>query len=151
MHSAAYKFFGPAKMKPITAILIPLIVIILQGCSPLEGTKKILGTSTEALETYDVRFSGTFDMSAGECFSKTETFIKKGMQARVFLKDPSQKHIVALDFRKAFPNCLEMTEVGFFFYPEEPNKTKIDVVSLNSTLSGFVAGELHEYLKKSEK
>jgi hypothetical protein len=145
------KFSGLAKMKTIIAVLIPLILITFPGCSPLEGTKKILGISTEALETHDVRFSSTFDMPAKECFSKTETFIKNEMQARIFLKEETRKHIVALDFRKAFPNCLEMTEVGFFFYPEDPNKTKIDVVSLNSTLSSFAADELRKYLKKSGK
>ncbi|MDD5644424.1 MAG: hypothetical protein PHO00_03100 [bacterium] len=135
----------------IIILLIPLALTAFSGCSPLEGSKKILGISTEALETYDVRFADTFNVPHGECFAKTETFIKTEMHARIFLKDRDKKHIVALDFREAFPTCLEMTEVGFFFYREDTDKTKIEVVSLNSTLSGFVADELRKYLQKSEK
>lgn len=131
--------------KKITVILF--LLLIAGGCSPLEMSRQVLGVSTEALEEYDVRFSKTFNMSESSLYTETLTFIKEKMGARILLRNLVKErkiYIIAVGFRTHYKNCLDMTEVGFFFEKTAPDATRVDVASLNTGLARFIADELFE-------
>lgn len=128
-------------------IAILFLLLITGGCSPLEMSRQVLGVSTEALEEYNVRFSKTFDMSESSLYTETLKFIKEKMEGRILLRNLEKErkiYIIAVGFRTRYRNCLDMTEVGFFFEEIEQGKTRVEVVSLNSSLAGFIADELSE-------
>ncbi|MEA3346881.1 MAG: hypothetical protein U9Q21_02190, partial [Candidatus Auribacterota bacterium] len=110
-------------------------------------SRQVLGVSTEALEKYDVRFSKTFNMSESSLYAETLKFIKEKMGARILLRNLVKEkkiYIIAVGFRTHYKNCLDMTEVGFFFEKTVPDATRVDVVSLNNGLARFIADELFE-------
>ena len=126
-------------------IAVLFLLLIAGGCSPLEMSRQVLGVSTEALEKYDVRFNKTFNISESSLYTETLKFIKEKMGGRILLrnlKKGKKIHIIAVGFRTHYKNCLDMTEVGFFFEKTAPDTTRVDVASLNSGLAGFVADEL---------
>lgn len=126
-------------------IAVLFLLLIAGGCSPLEMSRQVLGVSTEALEKHEVRFSKTFKISESSLYTETLKFIKEKMGARILLrnlKKGKKIHIIAVGFRTHYKNCLDMTEVGFFFEKTAPDTTQVDVASLNNGLAGFIADEL---------
>jgi len=122
--------------------LIVISLIFLVGCSPIEAYRKIVGTSTEALEYHEPRFEKLFDKSYSEAYDQIVDIIKHEFKATIFVEDYYEGRILALHFDKFFTSCIDTTEVGIFIFEPEKDKVRVEVASLNSALGKFVADKL---------
>lgn len=112
--------------------------------------RRVAGTSIQALEEEEKgRFSGIALADFEESYDAVYTVLEdKGIY--IYLDSPGKAYLTAMWFDLIFPKCIDTTEVGFFFNEETPDRTKIDVVSLNSALARFVAELVFEELNQLE-
>lgn len=70
--------------------------------------------------------------------------VEEGKYFDVFLKDPSQRHIVVM----GISGNIDTTEVGIFFEDAGPSTIKIDISSLSTTAKRRVAQAVFDELDK---
>lgn len=138
-------------MKLLKSITLFAILAYLSGCAMSDVNHYCgvaLGTSVSALEKEKVRYSKVFDKDVPYCYAKTLEALKK-WDAHAFIAKKGQ-YIVATRLNKVFNSCGDTTETGIFFKETGPNKTQIEVVSLNYYLGAFVAENLFKYIENPE-
>ena len=136
-------------MRTANKILLCL-ALVASACSPIEMGRRIAGTSIQALEEEEKgRFSGIALAEVEESYDAVHTVLEdQGFY--IYLDNLGKGYLTAMWFDLVFPQCIDTTEVGFFFKEEGPGQTKIDVVSLNSTLARSAAELVFEELNQLE-
>lgn len=136
-------------MMIIRKILLCLL-LLTTACSPIEMGRRVAGTSIQALEEEEKgRFSGITLAEVDESYDAVYAVLEdQGFY--IYLDSPGKGYLTAMWFDQVFPQCIDTTEVGFFFKEESPGQTKIDVVSLNSDLARFVAELVFDELNQLE-
>lgn len=136
-------------MKKVWFIIICLGLLI-PACSPIEMGRRVAGTSIQALEEEEKgRFAGIVLAGMDESYAAVKAVLQEKL-LYIYLDTPDKGYITAMWFDHLFPLCIDTTEVGFFFKEDEPGRTRIDVVSLNSKLARFAAEMLFEALDQRE-
>ncbi len=153
---------------------LTILFFFAAGCAQLtETAKKILGTSTQALER--ARRHGehkTYPCSLSQCFEAVLSLernqqkspepattatssiptlsgtpqvpIQQGKFFDVFLKDPHYRYIVVI----GIVGNVDTTEVGIFFDGISPSSSKIEIASLSNTAKRKVAKAVFDELDK---
>ena len=121
-------------------IIAVVIAVLLSGCSPLEISRTVWGSSTRALE--EARVNGiikTYDATVERCY---EEALKAAQEAEyeVFIQDKSRAVIVVMGIK----GSVNTTEVGVFFVEVNDRQTRIEISSLSTNAKRIVAkGLLH--------
>jgi len=132
--------------KYYSAVIFCLLFLALNGCARLTEPFKILwGSSMKALEEARPNASvSTFQCREEECFRQVLSIAKEN-HLTVFTSDPKKPLIVLM----GFTGSINTTEVGVFFSEIEPNKTKVEIVSLSPTAQEIATKLLTGQLKKT--
>ena len=129
-------------------ILLLAIIFCMSSCAVLDYPKRIAGYSIANFENeQDGRFSFDCDLEPRKAYNKCNLFIFENNLQTNFKSD-KKLYVVASKFTLIYEYTLDSTEVAFFVYETENNKSKIDVVSNNSRLAKFVYDKMIEYMKK---
>ena len=130
-------------------ILIGLFLIIT-ACSPVEMGRRVVGTSIEGLEEEEKgRFSGIAQAGIPESYAMVKEILEE-KDLYIYLDNPENGYLTAMWFDRVYPNCIDTSEVGFFFQEDGPGRTRIDVVSRNSSLARFAAEMVFEELNRRD-
>ena len=120
----------------------------MSSCAVLDYPKRIAGYSIKNFETeQDGRFSLDSDLEPRKAYNKCNLFLFEN-NIQTNFKSDKKMYIVASKFTLIYEYTLDSTEVAFFVYETEDNKSKIDVVSNNSRLAKFVYDKLSAYMQK---
>ena len=128
----------------IKALIISLLILSLPGCALLGATCAFLGTPIKTLQQEKIKYTKVVDKDIDYCYKNTLDLLKDWKAVVYDKKD--KLYIAAICFNKVFNNCIDTTEVAFFFKEIEANKTEIEVSSLNHRLSNFASQKLFEHL-----
>ena len=128
--------------------LLFAIIFSMSSCAILDYPKRIAGYSIANFEKeQDGRFSFNCDLEPRKAYNKCNLFLfENGIQTN--FKSDKKMYIVASKFTLIYEYTLDSTEVAFFVYEDQNNKSKIDVVSNNSRLAKFVYNKLIDYMQK---
>ncbi len=120
----------------------------MSSCAVLDYPKRIAGYSIANFENeQNGRFSFDCDLEPRKAYNKCNLFLfENGIQTN--FKSDKKMYVVASKFTLIYEYTLDSTEVAFFVYEKENNKSKIDVVSNNSRLAKFVYDKLVAYMQK---
>ena len=120
----------------------------MSSCAVLDYPKRVAGYSIANFENeQDGRFSFDCDLEPRKAYNKCNLFLfENGIQTN--FKSDKKMYVVASKFTLIYEYTLDSTEVAFFVYEKENNKSKIDVVSNNSRLAKFVYDKLVAYMQK---
>ena len=120
----------------------------MSSCAVLDYPKRIAGYSIANFENeQNGRFSFDCDLEPRKAYNKCNLFLFENNLQTNFKSD-KKMYVVASKFTLIYEYTLDSTEVAFFVYEEEDNKSKIDVVSNNSRLAKFVYKKLVAYMQK---
>lgn len=122
-------------------------LLFLVSCSPLEMAG-LLGIGTKFFKEQGKVYTENVNKDLASCYEQTLNVLAK-MKARVYRGSLKQRFIVAKQFRASFKWSTDSTEVAIFFTELAPDKTKVEVASLNYSLAEFVASKLFETLNSS--
>lgn len=128
--------------------LLFTIIFCMSSCAVLDYPKRIAGYSIANFENeQNGRFSFDCDLEPRKAYNKCNLFLFEN-NIQTNFKNDKKLYVVASKFTLIYEYTLDSTEVAFFVYETENNKSKIDVVSNNSRLSKFVYNKLVEYMQK---
>jgi len=131
-------------------LIIICLGLLVQACSPIEMGRRVAGTSIQALEKEEKgRVAGIVLAGMDESYAAVKAVLKDRL-LYIYLDTPDKGYMTAMWFDRLFPQCIDTTEVGFFFKESGPGRTRVDVVSLNSELARFAAEMLFEALDQRE-
>jgi hypothetical protein len=117
------------------------LLLFISACSPVE-TARVLGFGVRPLKENDKAQVQTVDKDFFTTFREVESILL-AMGARNLKTSLKKGYIICDNFSDFFQGkCLDSTEVGFFFSEDGLNKTKLQISSLNSSLSGLVAEKI---------
>ena len=129
-------------------VLMLITIFFMSSCAVLDYPKKIAGYSIKNFETeQDGRFSFNSDLEPKKAYNKCNLFLFEN-NIQTNFKSDKKLYVVASKFTLMYEYTLDSTEVAFFVYETENNKSKIDVVSNNSRLAKFVYDKLVDYMQK---
>ncbi|MCR4663596.1 MAG: hypothetical protein K5622_06900 [Endomicrobiaceae bacterium] len=128
--------------------LLLTLIFCMSSCAVLDYPKRIAGYSTANFENeQNGRFSFNCDLEPRKAYNKCNLFLFENNLQTNFKSD-KKMYVVASKFTLIYEYTLDSTEVAFFVYETEDNKSKIDVVSNNSRLAKFVYDKLVAYMQK---
>ncbi len=123
---------------------------IIVACSPVEMGRRVIGTSIQSLEEEEKgRFSGIVLAGFDESYAALIEVLEE-KQLYIYLDRPGSRYVTAMWWNRVYPRCVDTTEVGFFFKEEGPDRTRLDVVSLDSELARFAAEMIFEAIDSKE-
>ena len=129
-------------------LLMFITIFFMSSCAVLDYPKRIAGYSTANFESeQDGRFSFDCDLEPRKAYNKCNLFLFEN-NIQTNFKSDKKLYIVASKFTLIYEYTLDSTEVAFFVYETQDNKSKIDVVSNNSRLAKFVYDKLAVYMQK---
>ena len=129
-------------------LLMFTLIFCMSSCAVLDYPKRIAGYSIKNFETeQDGRFSLNSDLEPRKAYNKCNLFLFEN-NIQTNFKSDKKLYIVASKFTLIYEYTLDSTEVAFFVYETEDNKSKVDVVSNNSRLAKFVYDKLVVYMQK---
>ena len=129
-------------------LLLFSLIFCMSSCAILDYPKRIAGYSIANFENeQDGRFSLDSDLEPRIAYNKCNLFLFEN-NIQTNFKSDKKLYIVASKFTLIYDYTLDSTEVAFFVYETEDNKSKIDVVSNNSRLAKFVYEKLVAYMQK---
>ena len=129
-------------------LLMVTIIFCMSSCAVLDYPKRIAGYSIANFESeQDGRFSFDCDLEPRKAYNKCNLFLFENNLQTNFKSD-KKLYVVASKFTLIYEYTLDSTEVAFFVYETEDNKSKVDVVSNNSRLAKFVYDKLVTYMQK---
>lgn len=128
--------------------LLFTIIFCMSSCAVLDYPKRIAGYSIANFENeQNGRFSFDCDLEPRKAYNKCNLFLFEN-NIQTNFKSDKKLYVVASKFTLIYEYTLDSTEVGFFVYEVEDNKSKVDVVSNNSRLAKFVYDKLVVYMQK---
>lgn len=117
--------------------LLPIIALI--ACGPAEMVRRTVGTSIQSLEKEEEgRYAGLVEAGFEDSYAALSGVLREE-EIYIQLERPRKRYLVAMGFDRVFPRCADTTKVGFFFREEEPDLTRLEVVSTNRELALFAA------------
>lgn len=123
-----------------------ITIFFMSSCAVLDYPKRIAGYSIKNFETeQDGRFSFNCDLEPRKAYNKCNLFLFEN-NIQTNFKSDKKMYVVASKFTLIYEYTLDSTEVAFFVFETENNKSKVDVVSNNSRLAKFVYNKLVEYM-----
>ena len=123
----------------ITVFISLMLIGALAACTPAEMVRRTVGTSIESLEEeQEGRYAGIVEAGFEDSYDALYDVLSE-LGVRIYLDSPHRRYLVAMDFDRILPRCVDTTEVGFFFREEGPGITRLEVVSLNRELALSVA------------
>jgi len=129
-------------------LLMVITIFFMSSCAVLDYPKRIAGYSIKNFETeQDGRFSFNCDLEPRKAYNKCNLFLFEN-NIQTNFKSDKKMYVVASKFTLIYEYTLDSTEVAFFVYETDDNKSKVDVVSNNSRLAKFVYNKLVEYMQK---
>ena len=129
-------------------LLMFTLIFCMSSCAVLDYPKRIAGYSIKNFEAeQDGRFSLNSDLEPRKAYNKCNLFLFEN-NIQTNFKSDKKMYIVASKFTLIYDYTLDSTEVAFFVYEADDNKSKIDVVSNNSRLAKFVYDKLVVYMQK---
>lgn len=129
-------------------LLTLTMIFFMSSCAVLDYPKRIAGYSIANFEKeQDGRFSFDCDLEPRKAYNKCNLFLFENNLQTNFKSD-KKLYVVASKFTLIYEYTLDSTEVAFFVYEAENNKSKVDVVSNNSRLAKFVYNKLVVYIQK---
>ena len=129
-------------------LLMLITIFFMSSCAVLDYPKRIAGYSIKNFETeQDGRFSFNCDLEPRKAYNKCNLFLFEN-NIQTNFKSDKKMYVVASKFTLIYEYTLDSTEVAFFVYETDDNKSKVDVVSNNSRLAKFVYNKLVEYMQK---
>ena len=129
-------------------LLVFITFFFISSCAVLDYPKRISGYSITNFEKEQVgRFSFNSSLEPKKAYNKCNLFLFENNLQTNFKSD-KKLYVVASKFTLIYEYTLDSTEVAFFVYKTDDNKSKIDVVSNNSRLAEFVYDKLVEYMQK---
>lgn len=129
-------------------LLMFITIFFMSSCAVLDYPKRIAGYSIKNFETeQDGRFSFNCDLEPRKAYNKCNLFLFEN-NIQTNFKSDKKMYVVASKFTLIYEYTLDSTEVAFFVFETENNKSKVDVVSNNSRLAKFVYNKLVEYMQK---
>ena len=129
-------------------LLMFLTVFFMSSCAILDYPKRIAGYSIANFENeQDGRFSFDCDLEPRKAYNKCNLFLFEN-NIQTNFKSDKKLYVVASKFTLIYEYTLDSTEVAFFVYESENNKSRIEVVSNNSRLAKFVYDKLIAYMQK---
>ncbi|MFH1038121.1 MAG: hypothetical protein V1789_05570 [PVC group bacterium] len=133
-----------------TVFAIICFSLLIQACSPVEMGRRVIGTSVQSLEEEKIgRFSGIVLAGKSETYQALIDVLQE-YRLYIYLDSPGSGYVTAMWFNRLYPSCIDTTEVGFFFKEEGPDRTRLDVVSLDSELARFAAEMIFEAIDSKE-
>lgn len=128
-------------------VLALSIMFFMSSCAILDYPKKIAGYSIANFENErQGRFSLYSNLTAKKAYNKCNLFLFEN-NIQTNFKNDKKMYVVASKFSLIYEYTLDSTEVAFFVYETEDDKSKIDVVSNNSRLAKFVYEKLVLYMQ----
>ena len=125
-----------------------ITIFFMSSCAVLDYPNRIAGYSIKNFETeQDGRFSFNCDLEPRKAYNKCNLFLFEN-NIQTNFKSDKKMYVVASKFTLIYEYTLDSTEVAFFVYETDDNKSKVDVVSNNSRLAKFVYNKLVEYMQK---
>ena len=129
-------------------LLMFITIFFMSSCAVLDYPKRIAGYSIANFENEkDGRFSFDCDLEPRKAYNKCNLFLFEN-NIQTNFKSDKKLYVVASKFTLIYEYTLDSTEVAFFVYEAEDNKSKVDVVSNNSRLAKFVYDKLVVYMQK---
>lgn len=134
----------------ISFFLFLLPIITLAACGPAEMVRRTAGTSIRSLEKEEEgRYAGLVEAGFQDSYDALYDILQEE-EIYIQLDSPRKRYLVAMGFDQVFPRCGDTTKVGFFFREEEPDLTRLEVVSTNRELALFVAELVFESIDRLE-
>lgn len=131
--------------KEVAATAILIFSFLCLACSPLE-VARLFGAGVKPFREKGKVYSKTINRDFSSSYEAVvEAFGQ--MQASFYRGSRREGFIIFTHFTVSFPQASESTEVAVFLRESGPDKTQIEVSSLNYSLSEFVAKELFEKLE----
>ena len=121
---------------------ISLLTALLAGCA-------VFGSDVQGLYSIKEAETKVFDKDVSRCYKLTTVALEKWKAIR--FQKSKDGYIVAMGLESVFKSCIDTTELGIFFTEIAPHRTEVKVVSLNYSLSQFIAPKLFEYIEKDGK
>ncbi|MDP8213917.1 MAG: hypothetical protein RAO92_01075 [Candidatus Euphemobacter frigidus] len=134
----------------ITRKILLGLFMLITACSPVETGRRIAGTSIKTLEEEEKgRFSGIARAGILKSYAAVKEILEE-KDLYIYLDNPENGYLTAMWFNRIYPRCIDTSEVGFFFQEDGPGRTRIDVVSRNSSLARFAAEMVFEELNRRD-
>jgi len=124
-------------MRYLKLAMIVVVAASVSGCA-------MMGITQWQLQHEKVKYSKSFEKDVQYCYRTTKDALDK-WNASVWYEQENC-YIIAIKFNKIYKNCIDTTELGIFFKEEGPQKTQVEVSSMNHHLSQFVSEKLFRYI-----
>lgn len=105
-----------------------------------------MGVGIEPFKTQGKVYTRTFDKDFFTTYNQTLEILGN-LGATFYRGSRREGFIIMTNFNTVFVQCNDSTEVAVFFTEVEKGKTRVEVSSLNYSLSEFVARELFKGLE----
>ena len=128
-------------MRYLKLVVIVVVAASVSGCA-------MLGITQSQLQHEKVKYSRAFDKDVQYCYQATKDALVK-WDASVWYEQAGC-YIIAIKFNKIYKNCIDTTELGIFFKEEGPQKTQVEVSSMNHPLSQYVSEKLFSYISNPQ-
>ncbi len=127
--------------------LLIVSLLFLLSCSPGE-IARLAGVGLDPFKSQGKVYSQTFAKDIAYCYQKSWQALRGKMQADIYRYGKDSSFIVAINFHRTFQQCNSSTEAAVFFTKTSQAETKVEVASLNYSLSEFVASNIFEALSE---
>ncbi len=118
-----------------TNVAAMIVAVVFLGCTPLEISRTVWGSSTRALE--EARVNGiikTYDAPLSRCYDEALMAAQEA-EYEVFIQNKPRATIVVMGIK----GSVNTTEVGIFFSEISDTQTKVYISSLSSNAKRTVA------------
>ncbi len=128
--------------------IIFIFFLFILSCSPWE-VARLAGIGVEPFKTEGKVYTKIIHKDPATAYEQVLT-IMGDLGANFYRGSPRKKFLIMTNFKPVFRQCSESTEVAVFFTEVKEKETKVEVSSLNHSLSEFVALELFKGLEGQE-
>jgi len=129
-------------------IILLIFLLFCISCAPLE-VSRLLGVGTRPFKEQGKVYSKVFDKDFFSCYAHITKRLKK-MGVSFYRGRKKKNFLITTGFNSIFSQCSESTEVAIFFTEIENLKTRVEVASLNYSLSEFAASKIFDDSKDEE-
>lgn len=127
-------------------LFIIILSVCLIGCAPTE-VARLLGMGTERFRTAGKLYVKEIAKDYDSCYMETMFVLGNKMGGNFYRGRQQQNFVIFTNLGGGFPQATSSTELIVFFTVIAPDKTLVEVSSLNFSLSAHVAGKLFDWLE----
>lgn len=130
-------------------IFIFVSCFLFLACSPLEVVR-LFGAGTKPFKERGKVYTKVVNQDFVSAYDEVIKLFGQ-LKANFYRGSRREGFVVFTNLKVSFPQASESTELAVFLREAGPEKTRIEVSSLNYSLSEFVAKELFEKLGSKTK